>query len=193
MPTETFQTPPRATSISWSASSNWRAVSSLSTAAGRMIRLVSLATLMSSARTRPGCTARHPSAGKANLGRHRGVFWEMLTNSRRTGHPVQGRHRGGAMARMLQRGATIAIATTAVVLGGSGLALGATTHAAVSDPITPVTQTVDTVTSGLAPAPRAQTAPTLPGQKQMTSVVGAVLTPVKSTLAGLTAPEQAPR
>ena len=98
------------------------------------------------------------------------------------------------MARMLQRGATIALTTTAVVLGGSGLALAATTNVVTPAPIAPVTKTVGTVTGGLAPTPTAQTAPapTLPGQDQVKSVVGAVLTPVKSTLGGLTAPKEGP-
>jgi hypothetical protein len=94
------------------------------------------------------------------------------------------------MARMLQRGATIALTTTAVVLGGSGLALAATTNVVTPDPTAPVAQTVDTVTTtttGLAPAPVAQLAPA-PVVKGVTTVVKTV----KSTVGGLTAPKQGP-
>ena len=83
-------------------------------------------------------------------------------------------------SRLLQRGGTIAATATALVLGGSGLALGATTHDVTTTPASnTVTTTVTTVT-GLAPTPRAQDgpAPALPAP------LGSVVKPVVKTVTG---------
>ncbi|MFL6241016.1 MAG: hypothetical protein ACJ735_16160 [Actinomycetes bacterium] len=83
--------------------------------------------------------------------------------------------------RLLQRGGTIAGAATALVLAGSGLALGATTRdvgPVVGGPVQPVVQHV-------LPQPRPQVAPTVPTLsgtlKTVTSTVRSLTTPPTAT------------
>jgi hypothetical protein len=97
------------------------------------------------------------------------------------------------MARIWHRGATIAAATTAVVLGGSGIALAATTHdvtgpgTGTAAPVTTLTTTVTTTANGLAPRPVAQLAPA-PVRNGVTTVVKTVTT----TVGSITSPTQSP-
>jgi hypothetical protein len=84
---------------------------------------------------------------------------------------------GGVVARILQRGATLAAATVAVVIGGTGIALGATTQDVATPP---------------APAPVAALAtPTpLPGVAPVQPLVTQVTTVVTSTVRTITAPTE---
>jgi hypothetical protein len=101
---------------------------------------------------------------------------------------------------VLKRGGTIAAAATAVVLGGSGLALGATTHDATLDGRdnslgTPVQVTAAAPAGALAPRPRAQVAPApvlarLP--KPVTAAVTPVVKTVTMTVQALTKPTDSP-
>jgi hypothetical protein len=95
-------------------------------------------------------------------------------------------------SRLLQRGGTIAATATAIVLAGSGLALGATTHDVSTNigtnPV-PVTN-LDPVSTagGLAPTPAAGLLP-----KPVSAIVTPVVKTVSSTVQGLTkTPAQPP-
>jgi hypothetical protein len=88
-------------------------------------------------------------------------------------------------SRLLQRSGTIAATATALVLAGSGLALGATSNDATTgtgtNPVTTALQPVTSIT-GLAPNPSAQSAPT----PSLPKPVSAVVKTVTTTVQGLT-------
>jgi hypothetical protein len=101
-------------------------------------------------------------------------------------------------AWLLQRGGTLAAVTIAVVLGGSGLALGATTHDVLPTPVTHVQAPVAAPVVAL-PVPQALPAPA-PALPRPTKVVAAVKpvvrtvtktvsNTVKSTVRAITAPD----
>jgi hypothetical protein len=100
-----------------------------------------------------------------------------------------------APSRLLQRGGTIAAAATALVIGGSGIALGATTHTDSDigrDLTTPVSQHVSVPVDALAPNPRPQLPPVTAVKPVVKPVVKTVKATVHTVVTAVTNPTDAP-
>src|SRR4051812_18092851 len=104
-----------------------------------------------------------------------------------------------APSRLLQRGGTIAAAATALVIGWSGIALGATTHVGGDaardtgrDLTAPVSQHVSVPVDALAPNPRPQLPPVTAVKPVVKPVVKTVKATVHTVITAVTNPTDAP-